>query len=386
MELDDDCTASILESLHQRVIRLEDVWKVGYNIVETRQPFELALMQSGIPAMNALFSAINAAPGKTLRGDIWVNPQSGLGVVNKVVIRSEIMARDSSNGLPCILIVCNGTINGVNVILKFRMVEARSEHFTEQEAEHALDVMIDKRLDGMFPKLYCVFKVTTQWGMTFECIGTEPLSELADADRGDTRIQLQCVALLKNLHECGYVHGDPHLGNFMKKIDVQGRRRVYMIDQDEIRRLPTSDVAISIYMQILDYQTLLFWGNPRCYFLTQMDLGGGHDLVPNFLHDMWKRMGYFNVVFGPESFFNIKKDSVETMKMKLGSARSSLQEKGSTVFTTYLEYLSRPNVNKEYIDKRFAHLFGDDKLMKYTNDLIREMWLNDRLLVGPKRQ
>lgn len=381
MELDDDCTASILESLHQRVIRLEDVWKVGYNIVETRQPFELALMQSGIPVMNTLFSAINAAPGQTLRGDIWVNPQSGLGVVNRVVIRSEIVAGDFSNGLPCILIVCSGTINGVNVILKFRMVEARSEHFTEQEAKHALDVMIDKRLDGMFPKLYCVFKVTTQWGMTFECMGTEPLSELTGEDRGDTRIQLQCVALLKNLHECGYVHGDPHIGNFMKKIDGQGRPKVYMIDQDEIRRLPTSDVAISRYMQILDYQCLMFWNNPRCFALTQIDGGGGGSHLPMLMYDVWRTLGYYNVVFGPELFYDIRKKSVKDMRMKLESVRSSMQERGNPVVTNYLQYLSRTDVNKEYIDKRWADMIGNDRLMKDTNDLLMKMWLKGNIPV-----
>ena len=43
MELDDDCTASILESLHQRVMKLEDVWKVEYEIGDARQPLEMLL-------------------------------------------------------------------------------------------------------------------------------------------------------------------------------------------------------------------------------------------------------------------------------------------------------------------------------------------------------
>jgi hypothetical protein len=382
----EDCTASILESLHQRVARLEDVWNVGYSLVETRQPFELALMQTGIPAMNSLFSAINAEPGKVLRGNIWVNPQSNLGAVSRVVIRSEIIAREVSNGMACILIVCSGTINSVNVILKFRMVEERSEKFTEQEAKHALDVMIDKRLDGLFPKLYCVFKVRTQYGMTFECIGTEPLSELSNEDCKNTVIQLQCVALLKKLHGCGYVHGDPHLGNFMKKFDARGSPRVYMIDQDEIRRLPADDAVISKYMQMLDYQTLVFWNNPRCPALNIIDGGGGGSHLPTFAYNLWKAIGYFNVVFGPELFYHIVRDSVQTMRIKLGNVNYSMQENGSAVVTTYLQYLGRPDVSEEYIDKRFADLIRDDSLMKFTNNLITDMWLKNRLPAGLARR
>ena len=48
MELDNDCTASILERLHQRVAKLEDVWKVQYEIADAKQPLEMLLTGTSI--------------------------------------------------------------------------------------------------------------------------------------------------------------------------------------------------------------------------------------------------------------------------------------------------------------------------------------------------
>jgi hypothetical protein len=69
------------------------------------------------------------------------------------------------------------------------------------------------------------------------------------------------------------------------------------------------------------------------------------------------------------------------MRMKLESVRSSMQERGNPVVTNYLQYLSRTDVNKEYIDKRWADMIGNDRLMKDTNDLLMKMWLKGNIPV-----
>jgi hypothetical protein len=275
--------------------------------------------------------------------------------------------------------LCRGTINNVNVILKFRLVSRGSEEFTRKEASHALTVSINKALDGKFPILYCIFKVVTRSPrgelMVWECIATEPLSELTEIDRRDVEIQKRCIKLLGHLHGCGYIHGDPHMGNFMKK----GISTVYMIDQDEIRRLPDNEPALSSFMQILDFQTFLFWNNPNFPALNYISSQEGYAIIGIVIHNVWLGLGYHNVVFSPYYHADFQGVSLDIMRAKLSSPYATMAEIwGDGVVhppTTYLQFLGRPHVRQAgYVESRFMDLVQDNTRLQEVSNMILDAW------------
>jgi hypothetical protein len=373
----DDCTASILESLHQRVMRLEDVWKVGYNIAEFKKPFELSLSRqvdlSQLSPLNKLFPALRSTMGFV--GDIWVNPLSGLGKVTKVEILKELKIRDVSNGISCLLIVCLAKVNNMNVVLKFRMIDSGSGDSTEIEAKNALGVEFDSKLDGMFPKLYCVFKITTlipgDVNRTWECIGIQELEDLSNEDMRTPIILCECFRLLRNLHACGYAHGDAHIGNFMKSSEGEVTK-VYMIDQDEIRLLPASDIGVSNYLQSLDYQTLLFQGMPLCDIFLRIlnaypkNQGKALGYLQSVIKGVFWKVGYLSVIVSPVSHIDYKGYSVEDIRQRFSTPDVVLGGK------TYYQFLC--GVDRKYIDNKFASLFYDQSFMKEFNKMMIDEW------------
>jgi len=379
----DDCTASILESLHQRVVRLEDVWKVGYNIAEFKKPFELILARQTNPSkwspINILFPALRSV--KSYVGEIWVNPQSELGNVTNVEIQKELMTRDTSNGIPCLLIVCLAKINNVNVVLKFRQIDAMSGDSTENEAKHALVIAFDPKLDGMFPKLHCVFRIATlspgDTVKTWECIGTQMLAELSVGDRTDPYVMHECIGLLRKLHGCGYIHGDPHIRNFMK-LSEEGIPKVYMIDQDEIRLLPTNDIAMSNYLQVSDYRTFMFSGNPICdtYAHIHAFYHGDRERLDYYIKmvtlGVFKRLDYFSVVFAPVMFYDYRGAAFEDIRIVLSSRDATKNN------VTYFQYLG--SINSEFIDRKFASIFSELNILKGANGELNREWEIQRTL------
>ena len=380
----DDCTASILESLHQRVMKLEDVWKVGYNITELKKPFELSLTGQTNPSqwspLNKLFPALRGGRGNPM-GDIWVNPQSELGNVTKIEIVKELMTRDRSNGIPCLLIVCLAKINNVNVVLKFRQIDSMSGDSTEKEANHALGVAFNPKLDGMFPKLHCILKIATvapgDVRRVWECIGTQMLSELSVGDKTDPYVLHECIGLLRKLHGCGYIHGDPHIGNFMK-LYVEGIPRVYMIDQDEVRIMPTNDIAMSNYLQISDYRTFMFSGNTLCdaysriHAFYQGDIHRLQYYIKVVTLGMFKKLDYFSVVFAPVMFYDYRGAEFDEIRKVLSSRDATKNN------VTYFQFLG--SIDSQFIDRKFANIFSDLTILKgANNDLLRE-WEVQRTL------
>jgi hypothetical protein len=383
----DDCTASILESLHQRVMKLEDVWKVEYEIGDARQPLEMLLTGTKFSHKNTLFPAIKST-GNKIYGEIWTNPLDNfkkVGNVYRVEIGDEIMVRDTSNGADCLLVVTKGKINDTNVVLKFRLVDYKSENMTEVEARHALSTSLNKDMHGLFPELYAVMKITTginvypaltiipgavrpppviaKKQMVWECIATEPLEELTVQDVSNVKVQAECFKLLRILHTKGFVHGDPHMGNFMKKKVGEGQHLVYMIDQDEIRKLPVADRAMSLFMQILDYQTFATWNNP---FFTAFDVikkerGTMWDIVK-----AWNKVSlhfkYRVILFTPQPFWSYKGLDSKAMRAKLPPE--------------YIANLSKDNVNGKHIYELFVELIENMKQMDKANTVLLDAWRN----------
>lgn len=361
----------------QRLSRLEDLWNVNYSIRDSKTSFELTKSPRCGPGsrLNKLFSAFTSA-SPSYFGEVWVNPSSGIGSIYKIEIVKEIRVRNSSNGLPCLLVVCLANVNDdIPAVLKFRLVEPESEMFTELEGNHSLCVAFDSRLRRLFPTLYCMFDVTTTAsGLKWECIGMQPLVDLSTPDRGDLSVLGQCAGLIRDIHRCGYAHGDSHLGNFMKlpADDHSAPIKVLMIDQDEIKPLPTEphEIGMLNYMKIVDYHTLLFHFNVYCQALKNIKDDSEAERV---CAKLFKEGDDFSMLFMPFPYYLRHGYDADEIMMELSSRKATKDS------ITYLQYLGM--LESSEIDSFFAELLQSVRRMKSLNDLIalaRKPATNDR--------
>ena len=390
--LTDDCTVGILESLHERVARLEDVWKVDYKIQDTRPIFELKLKRSLKPSEwaddNTLFNSLRNAANPPF-GEIWVNPFCEIGIVNEIEIQKQVSVSNYSNGLPCKLVVCTATVNKVDIMLKFRQVEEKSENFTEREARNALQIALDNGVSNVFPMLFVVFKVTTGGGgkvkRTWECIGSQLLLELTDAEKKGVPAQKKCMEILAQLHKCGYVHGDPHMKNFMKVPGIGGGRNglpnIRLIDLDEVRVIPSDQVRVGYYLRILDYQSFMFWNNPRFKVFQEIyyDNGGNNHAM---LHRVYNRAWRDNtdsdieIAFGPYPFNDQKGRSVADLQKSLMDP--VIATKGGKTFLNYLVSL-----DPESIRVKFNAILNDSTMWGKIEERLLVAWQKEDPKVAP---
>ena len=385
-DISEDCTADILESLHGRLGRLEDLMKVDYKVHDGMHPFELTLKPSLKSKEwsddNTLFNSLRNNKGKAYTGDIWVNPFSGINKVTSVEIQSEMRVSSVSNGLPCVLVMCLAKVNNVDVILKLRQVEKETSDFTEREAKNAMKIALDIGVSKIFPELYIMFKITvgafTKVRRTWECIGSQSLDELTSEDKGNPnwRIQRYCTSLLNQLHISGYVHGDPHFGNFMKERGVSrgayGVPIIHLIDLDEVRPIPTEGFSIGYYLMILDYQAFMFWNNPRFRVFQEIyfDHGGrNNNMLAKVFNKAWldNTDDEIEIAFGPYPFNIMRAMSVDKL-------RNSIMDQGVAVKKgkTYLTYLS--SLDNEAIRIKFNAILDDSTAWKRIEDRLLAAW------------
>ena len=180
-----------------------------------------------------------------------------------------ILERNISNGDDCKLNVFQARMGEFNMVLKFREVNTKlkNQNFSEKEGNKAMNTEYDENIRYLFPRLYCMvdFYVNSSLPSHWEAIGTEILSDLTVDDILRPLFYLYCYTVLKQLHQGGYAHRDPHRGNFMK----DSKNRIKLIDQDEIIPLPTNRPNMAKFLQILDSLELLFWFNSHCDVFTK---------------------------------------------------------------------------------------------------------------------
>jgi hypothetical protein len=273
--------------------------------------------------------------------------------------------------LPCLIVVCSADINeNIPAVLKFRLVEPKSETFTEMEGKNSLSVAFDSRLQRLFPKLYCMFDVTTldqvdKNQIKWECIGMQPLADLSASDHADVSVLGQCARLISEIHRCGYAHGDSHLGNFMKVPDHDHDHhtptKVLMIDQDEMKLLPTEpyEKAWSNYMQLVDYHTLLFHFNVYCNAFR--NIKDDEDLE-RVCGRLFRNEREFSLLFLPFPYSLRQNADSDDVMIELSSNSATKDS------LTYLQYLGM--LERSDIDRFFAELLQDTKRMRELNDLI----------------
>jgi hypothetical protein len=286
-------------------------------------------------------------------GRIWVNTDHFHATDQTVTLNSLITTQKVSNGKQCFIVVLHSTMTDkrgadVSIALKCRHVSRSygNEHFTQREGTNILALDSNPATRGLFPSLMCIASFQTTYTQNnrqvcarWEAIGTELLQRIPNFQAED--VYPQCFARLKALHAAGYMHGDPHIGNFM----VHPTRGILMIDQDEVRELPSEQVA-SKYFQILDYLELLYWFNPSCVVFGDGDT--------QRMYQVFMQTADFVIAFPPYGFLCHRGSDVPTVLRDL--QRPSKHRK------TYIQFLGETPVAT--IDDYFENIFASTANMK----------------------
>jgi len=294
--MDSSCMISQLEALHQRLSSLEQ--QQLQSVLGITLPSKLGSRTNFCEfsfAPTAVYSNL-ADSVKTKKRNIrmWLSTMHSdpTTVPKSLKVIEELQCRKVSYAVECPLSITLAELrtesfkNNIatsdvkQVIAKFRKVDNDTSKMTEIEGQHAVDTYSDPEVKDLFPHLYFITSVGTIKHEIWECIGIEKLDNIWVDNNIWYWANDICSAylVLKTLHSKGYTHGDSHMGNFMRvplgstEHPVDNPRRIIMIDQDSIRRLPVDKKykAAKKYLMIHDFNTLLLWNNPYVRFLMNI--------------------------------------------------------------------------------------------------------------------
>lgn len=279
-----DKTQEIIDNIRRRISTLETIYDINVPIFIQKREKMIKQMKKcpirfvGEATKGKVAESFGRAPLQTTV-DLWTVTNGLIQNIQSLEIFKEFYKRDFSNGRPMQLILAHCKVNyrspsdinaidSKQVVVKFRelkKVDRTNKTFTEIEGQHAIDTFLNQETKYLFPFIYFIFSLECA-DKTWECIGTEPLEDVKVRQPG---FYEDAFNLLKHLHDQGYIHGDPHSGNFMKLPNQsthpkQNKSGVIMIDQDCITPIPTGifNKALANYMIISDLNMLLQWNNP----------------------------------------------------------------------------------------------------------------------------
>lgn len=316
---------------------------------------------------------------------IWFNDTMPQDDKNKEIeITEHITSRNESNGIPdSSIAVFKGRIGTVNLAIKFREVTPTHQDLAEKEANHAVKTHKNDSIKPLFPTLYFIMNLTFKPAdgfppVVWDVIGTELLSPVGDLIQKDTFYH-QCFLLLKQLHSHGFIHGDAHWGNFMVRADqtFDGTNpKVCMIDQDMIEQLPNDNKALQNYLQILDYQELLYHANPHCCrFHDNEKVKISIDEKSTELCDEQERLGIFFLPFGYLQHRTATILQIEPSQYHATAPRRAAITKQLRTYvhkksgTNFYQYLNK--IDTTQIDNTFEKFFKKTQSMRNLQTYIR---------------
>jgi len=322
---------------------------------------------------NSRFASMTGLSKKpSINMKVWQNTMSKKKTLVSINILKELTFREISYGEECPTSICmvemeterpsmSGTITEkVKVLGKFRQVVPNHDKMTQEEGQHMVNTSMDEDIADLFPKLYFIGTVTTTKGGVWEVVGTELMEELYDFQlKNSHEPYYSAFKLLKMLHEAGYVHGDPHIGNFMR-IPIKSlhpvidSNRVIMIDQDSMRTLPTDakDGLIAKLMIMHDLYTLLTWNNRHCLFF-HMIKSHLHEQITMYLYEVNEGL---SLLTPPYRYNLIRFNSLNKFKKYI--SRPEFKE-----FNSFLQ-----GAKLEEIYSEFERIFSSKENMMNIND------------------
>ena len=350
-----------LSRISKRIARLEDVWDA--QIPQEEEPKKLGLKKSqclvqmqALTASDPLSHAFQMTQNQ-VRGEIWANGLSS----NTVKITKIIQAKEMTNGLRVPTVICEGTIDNIQAVFKFRKVMRVTSHLTENEVGNALQINGNEKAQKLFAKLLCVLKITF-FDEIWEATGTELMYETDPSDSTNPLFYEACAQCLKQLHEAGFMHGDAHRGNFMKKfiswgLDQSANWKILMIDQDRMQRLPTNDDGLKKFYIICDYCMLLFYGNPLCPSYAQIPGDQLNSTASKVFSAFINEERRFSLLFTPIHPATIENLSTSALLQILTSIIVNGQ--------TYISFIESNSI--EDIDDYFKEKFNNAEIIKFIS-------------------
>ena len=344
--------------------------------------------------------------GQAIR-KIWVSANMpDNSAAQEIQILGHIASTDQSNGVDnSDMAVFEGEMNSVKMAIKFRNVTDAVKDLAEKEAQHAIETHQNPDIKHLFPKLYFVMNLTVPFDtqpstpVMWDVIGTELMDSAKHIIKDDT-FYYQCFLCLQKLHTKGFIHGDAHRSNFMIRrgeLFQDQHPKVCMIDQDQIEPLPDASTAENIamrnYLQILDYQELLYHYNPHCssfsdnkYIAINLDYES---------QNLFQFENQFSVFFLPFGFYCHRTAHIQQYSPKkfhgIQQRRKAIQTDLETrVHTktgdTYWEYLK--TLSTAQIDADFGYIFRSIAHMNHLETSIRVQLrrLYQQQTVQPYRQ
>jgi hypothetical protein len=382
----------LVRALQARISHLErEMYLNTVMDVEVPSKFELSAEKYATDCTFQIDPASEASKGKfcALLGNkpismkAWLSSMNKDRKIEKVEMIKELTFSAYTFGKPCPLCVGLAKLTVLNketavrtvtvIVVKFRKLvnNQNLNKLTEHEAENAVKTWGTEEIENLFPRLYFIGQVkkdTTIW----ECIGTERMDNLP-WNPNTKKYPFECwqgaYAILKRLHAQGYVHGDPHIGNFMvvpqdSHHPVYHPSRIIMIDQDSIRALPTAskDKALRNLLIVCDLTTLFLWNNSYMTFFNRHD----DEMAP--LMDLICEKVPDHILSIPYAYFSARDKTLEELrtilkaKMSLYLAYNRLLSTLTTdeIYQKFDKYFESPHYGQE-LEKLYDEWYNHNK-------------------------
>lgn len=150
--------------------------------------------------------------------------------VESVHITEEIAYRTMSNAIPCENVICRATMtlrerteSSKEVTMKFRKAALGTVTLTETEMRKAAIIEDNVIVKSMFPTVFfvCVFHWEEKGQREYwEGVAMESLRPVVAGSRELYNFNHDAAGILRRMHREGFIHGDPHSGNFMVRSEL----------------------------------------------------------------------------------------------------------------------------------------------------------------------
>jgi hypothetical protein len=233
------------------------------------------------------------------------------------------------------------------ITIKLRHVTAKYNRLTEKEGQNAVNIAMDVDASVLFPDLYCIGSIDMGYNRKWEFIGMESMDVIApNSTSMQASVFRDAASLLRKLHRCNYVHGDSHIGNFMRLPAksphlVLNDNRIIIIDQDSILQIPQDGAHDTVFkfLVISDFNLLLLWNNKYVPFYNKVN----QHAIPALAAKVYKKAARLNLVTSPWPIGEFNEASFEEV-------HDALHRPEYTEYREYLESVTLDQINDFYYD------------------------------------
>ena len=247
-----------------------------------------------------------------------------------------------------------GTTKDVSIKLRRRSTQ-QNEHLSENEASNLFEIDSNEQLRVLFPLLLGVFYFNdTGQDNLWEGIISEYL-EKVDFNYSEitsVNYMVDFFHYLHTLHYNGYIHGDVHLGNFMKQPVTN---LLKFIDPDDMMKLPQQQSAVNKYLIQMDLLYCLFMCSPHIKIFKKIAEQSSDNKAFEILYQYNTTM---SLLIPPWGAFSLRPDTELNLYILLNSNEARCR----TTHQLYWVFLNSMTIQSIY--DFFWSIFSDPQFMK----------------------